>query len=79
MEWVVNYLVMGDFLEWIIVFLEDEIGWLGKVFNKMVNLLEIEDVKCKEFLVNVLYEFRILFSYIKGYSEVILDGVVKGL
>ncbi len=44
----------------------------------MANSLETEDVKRKEFLANVSHELRTPLSYIKGYSEAILDGVAKG-
>ena len=69
----------GDFSERITVSSEDEIGRLGKAFNKMANSLETEDVKRKEFLANVSHELRTPLSYIKGYSEAILDGVAKEL
>ena len=39
----------GDFSERITISSEDEIGRLGKAFNKMANSLETEDVKRKEF------------------------------
>ena len=67
----------GDFSERITISSEDEIGRLGKAFNKMANSLETEDVKRKEFLANVSHELRTPLSYIKGYSEAILDGVAK--
>lgn len=75
---VANHLATGDFSERITVSSEDEIGRLGKAFNKMANSLETEDVKRKEFLANVSHELRTPLSYIKGYSEAILDGVAKG-
>lgn len=79
MERVANHLATGDFSERITVSSEDEIGRLGKAFNKMANSLETEDVKRKEFLANVSHELRTPLSYIKGYSEAILDGVAKEL
>ena len=48
-KWVANHLATGDFSERITVSSEDEIGRLGKAFNKMANSLETEDVKRKEF------------------------------
>lgn len=78
MERVANHMAMGDFSERITITSEDEIGRLGKAFNKMVHSLETEDVKRKEFLANVSHELRTPLSYIKGYSEAILDGVAKG-
>lgn len=78
MERVANHLATGDFSKRITISSEDEIGRLGKAFNKMANSLETEDVKRKEFLANVSHELRTPLSYIKGYSEAILDGVAKG-
>ncbi len=68
----------GDFSERITVSSEDEIGRLGKAFNKMANSLETEDVKRKEFLANVSHELRTPLSYIKGYSEAIFRWCCKG-
>ncbi|MGG3520218.1 ATP-binding protein [Bacillus pseudomycoides] len=78
MERVANHMATGDFSERITISSEDEIGRLGKAFNKMANSLEMEDVKRKEFSANVSHELRTPLSYIKGYSEAILDGVAKG-
>ncbi|WP_144561427.1 sensor histidine kinase [Bacillus mycoides] len=78
MERVANHMATGDFSERITVSSEDEIGRLGKAFNKMAHSLETEDAKRKEFLANVSHELRTPLSYIKGYSEAILDGVAKG-
>ncbi|PEJ19846.1 two-component sensor histidine kinase, partial [Bacillus toyonensis] len=78
MERVANHFATGDFSERITISSEDEIGRLGKAFNKMAHSLETEDVKRKEFLANVSHELRTPLSYIKGYSEAILDGVAKG-
>ncbi|MEH7456992.1 ATP-binding protein [Bacillus sp. JJ1127] len=78
MERVANHMATGDFSERITISSEDEIGRLGKAFNKMATSLEAEDAKRKEFLANVSHELRTPLSYIKGYSEAILDGVAKG-
>ncbi|KEK23573.1 sensor histidine kinase [Bacillus gaemokensis] len=78
MERVANHMATGDFSERITISSEDEIGRLGKAFNKMASSLEMEDAKRKEFLANVSHELRTPLSYIKGYSEAILDGVAKG-
>ncbi|MDC2864033.1 MULTISPECIES: sensor histidine kinase [unclassified Bacillus (in: firmicutes)] len=78
MERVANYMAKGDFSQRITISSEDEIGRLGKAFNKMARALEEEDVQRKEFLANVSHELRTPLSYIKGYSEAIIDGVAKG-
>lgn len=78
MERVANNMAVGNFSERITISSEDEIGRLGKAFNKMAAALEREDVQRKEFLANVSHELRTPLSYIKGYSEAIIDGVAKG-
>ncbi|ENQ3104876.1 HAMP domain-containing protein [Bacillus sp. 491mf] len=78
MENVANRMAKGDFSQRITISSEDEIGRLGKAFNKMASALEEEDVQRKEFLANVSHELRTPLSYIKGYSEAIIDGVAKG-
>ncbi|CAM4119671.1 histidine kinase [Bacillus manliponensis] len=78
MEHVANNMAVGDFSERIVISSDDEIGRLGKAFNKMATALEKEDVQRKEFLANVSHELRTPLSYIKGYSEAIIDGVAKG-
>ncbi|UTW70939.1 HAMP domain-containing protein [Anaerobacillus sp. HL2] len=66
----------GDFSQRIKVRSEDEIGSLSISFNTLAATLEREELKKKEFLSNVSYELRTPLSYIKGYTEAILDEVV---
>jgi two-component system sensor histidine kinase BaeS len=77
MERVSYKMSKGDFSERITVTANDEIGRLGTAFNDMAQALQKEDLQRKEFLANVSHELRTPLSYIKGYSEAILDGVVK--
>ncbi|MCP8968484.1 sensor histidine kinase [Ectobacillus ponti] len=77
MEAVSWKMAKGDFSERIPVSSHDEVGRLAEAFNSMSDALQEEDTQRKEFLANVSHELRTPLSYIKGYSEAILDGVVK--
>ncbi|MFD3447483.1 sensor histidine kinase [Microbacteriaceae bacterium 4G12] len=77
MERVSYKMSKGDFTERIEITSEDEIGRMATAFNSMARALQKEDLRRKEFLANVSHELRTPLSYIKGYSEAILDGVVK--
>ncbi|SNT43356.1 Signal transduction histidine kinase [Bacillus sp. OK838] len=55
----------------------DEIGKLAQAFNDMANSIHLEEERKKEFLENVAHELRTPLSYVKGYTQAILDGVVK--
>lgn len=67
----------GDFSQKIKVKSSDEIGDLAAAFNTMSQSLEDEDQKKQEFLGNVSHELRTPLSYIKGYSEVLLETAEK--
>jgi len=77
MERVSYQMSKGDFTERIPITTNDEIGRLASAFNSMAHVLQKEDLQRKEFLANVSHELRTPLSYIKGYSEAILDGVSK--
>ncbi|MFX3623046.1 MAG: sensor histidine kinase [Ectobacillus sp.] len=77
MERISYKMSKGDFTERINISSNDEIGKMAAAFNKMARALQKEDLQRKEFLANVSHELRTPLSYIKGYSEAILDGVVK--
>lgn len=66
----------GDFSQRIEVQSKDEIGSLSNSFNSLSAALEQEELKKQEFLSNVSHELRTPLSYIKGYTEAILDEVV---
>lgn len=56
---------------------KDEIGELANAFNQMAESIQKEDERKKEFLANVSHELRTPISYIKGYSDALLTGIVK--
>lgn len=66
----------GDFSKRITVKSHDELGALANSFNKLASTLEEEEQKQRQFLSNVSHELRTPLSYIKGYTEGILDDMV---
>lgn len=56
---------------------KDEIGQLANTFNEMANSIELEDQKQRQFLETVSHELRTPISYIKGYGEAILTGIIR--
>ncbi|WP_100403351.1 sensor histidine kinase [Bacillus sp. FJAT-42315] len=68
----------GDFSTRVHVKTKDEIGQLAETFNHMAESIDKEDEKQKEFLATVSHELRTPLSYIKGYSEALSSGMVKG-
>lgn len=56
---------------------KDEIGRLATTFNEMAKSIESEEQKQRRFLETVSHELRTPISYIKGYSEAILAGIIR--
>jgi signal transduction histidine kinase len=78
MEHVARQLALGNFKEKVEVTSKDEIGSLGTALNHMATALEEVDQRRRDFLANVAHDLRTPLSYIKGYSEAIIEGVVTG-
>lgn len=76
MEIVTNTLTTGDYSQRVHLQTNDEIGQLAKAFNRMAEAIEKEDKQKQEFLANVSHELRTPLSYVKGYSEAILQEVI---
>lgn len=76
MEHVANQMALGNFKEKVEVKSRDEIGNLGLALNHMSSALEEVDQQRRDFLANVSHDLRTPLSYIKGYSEAMIEGVV---
>jgi signal transduction histidine kinase len=77
MERVAYSMSQGDYEARIPTQANDEIGRLARAFNVMAKAIHEEDMRKREFLANVSHELRTPLSYVKGYSEAILAGMVK--
>ncbi|MBA2875510.1 sensor histidine kinase [Thermaerobacillus caldiproteolyticus] len=77
MEEVAYKMSQGDYKAQIPIRTDDEVGRLAKAFNVMARSIDEEDMRKREFLANVSHELRTPLSYVKGYSEAILEGMVK--
>ena len=66
----------GDYSIKVPVTSNDEVGQLTKAFNEMAESIHVEEEKKREFLENVSHELRTPLSYVKGYTQAILDGVI---
>lgn len=66
----------GDYTTRVKVTSKDEIGQLSQTFNEMATSIQKSDEQQKEFLANVSHELRTPISYIKGYSEALVNGLI---
>ncbi|WP_100372485.1 sensor histidine kinase [Bacillus sp. FJAT-45037] len=63
----------GDLTTNVPIYSEDELGKLARSFNEMAQSLQLEEQKKQQFLSNVSHELRTPLSYLKGYSEVLME------
>ncbi len=56
---------------------EDEVGKLGAAINELAANLHHLDTSRKVFLADVAHELRTPMSYIRGYSQVLVEGLVN--
>lgn len=77
MEAVAGEMARGNFAARVNAGKTDEVGRLGHALNHMASELAEEDQQRKEFLANVSHELRTPLSYIKGYSEAMIEGVIQ--
>ncbi|MDI6689463.1 MAG: ATP-binding protein [Actinomycetota bacterium] len=67
----------GRFDQYIDVQWEDEIGRLARVFNFMAERVKMAYQAQRDFVANVSHEIRTPLTSIEGFSQALLDGVVK--
>ncbi|WP_236096533.1 sensor histidine kinase [Bacillus sp. SB49] len=66
----------GDFTKRMEVVSSDEVGALAHSFNRLSQSLEEVENNRREFLQNVSHELRTPLSYMRGYTEAIIEGVM---
>lgn len=77
MEAAANKVSKGDYSTILHYNSTDEIGRLSAAFNKMSKAIQGEDERRRRFLGDVSHELRTPLSYIKGYTQVLLDDIVE--
>lgn len=66
----------GDYSARVQVKTQDEVGQVAVAFNEMAEVIQREDESQKTFLAIVSHELRTPISFVKGYSESIVQGLV---
>ncbi|MDQ0155077.1 sensor histidine kinase [Robertmurraya andreesenii] len=77
MKAAADKLSKGDYSVRVLQTSDDEVGQLARAFNHMSSSIQKEDERKKEFLANVSHELRTPLSYVNGYTEALLLGIVK--
>lgn len=77
MEAAAHQVSKGDYSIKVPVNSNDEVGQLAKAFNEMAESIYLEEERKREFLENVSHELKTPLSYVKGYTQAILDGVIS--
>ncbi|MDZ5474635.1 ATP-binding protein [Bacillus sp. 31A1R] len=72
-----NRVANGDYSQRVPIYTNDEVGQLANAFNHMSESIQKEDERKKEFIANVSHELRTPISYVKGYSEALITGIVE--
>lgn len=65
----------GDYMARVPAESKDEFGQLARTFNEMAEAIQKENEQRKTFLATVSHELRTPLSYIKGYSEAMINGI----
>jgi len=77
MEAAANRVSKGDYSTILHYDSTDEIGRLSAAFNKMSKAIQGEEEQRRRFIGDVSHELRTPLSYIKGYTQVLLDDIVE--
>ncbi|BCB03862.1 sensor histidine kinase [Bacillus sp. KH172YL63] len=70
-----NKVAKGDFSERVTVTSHDEMAELAHTFNSMVDSLQHQEERKRQFLSNVAHELRTPLTYIGGYAKALTDKV----
>lgn len=76
MQRATRAIARGDYSVRVRVAGGDEVGLLGEAINGLSGELQRYEQTRREFLANVSHELRTPLSYIRGYSQALVDGLV---
>ncbi len=76
MESITSSLVQGRDYRQVHVSGKDELAMLGTGLNRLAEHLKFLESTRQEFLSHIAHELRTPLSYIRGYSQVIYEGIV---
>ncbi len=74
---VTRWLTKGDYQTRVTVSSEDEVGQLGHSINQLAETLQYLEKSRSKFLADIAHELRTPLSYLHGYSQVLMDGMVQ--
>ena len=77
MEEVTSSIVEGQFFKQVKTQGNDELAKLGSGINRLAQHLAYLENTRKEFLSHIAHELRTPLSYIRGYSQIISEGLVQ--
>ena len=72
-----NRMGRGEYTARVPVIGEDEVARLGMAMNDLASNLARLETSRREFLADISHELRTPMSYIRGYSQVLIEGMAK--